>query len=85
METHKGAHPYTRMLIRTFPSILGESKRIEPISGIPPDLANPPPGCRFHPRCPIATKECRKQIPEFAPFSSSNHFVACFHAGESLS
>ena len=81
---HKGAHPYTRMLIRSFPSILGESKRIEPISGLPPDLANPPPGCRFHPRCPLATKECREEIPPFEPHSSSRHQVACFHAGESI-
>ena len=82
---HKGAHPYTKMLIRAFPSIIGESKRIEPISGLPPDLANPPTGCRFHPRCPIATEECKDQVPEFSPFSNSNHFVACFHAGESIS
>ncbi len=81
---HKGAHPYTRMLIRSFPSILGECKRIEPISGIPPDLANPPPGCRFHPRCPLASKECREDIPPFESFSSSRHHVACFHAGETI-
>ncbi len=81
---HKGAHPYTRMLIRSFPSILGECERIEPISGLPPDLTNPPLGCRFHPRCPIATEECHEKIPPFEPYSSSKHHVACFHAGDSI-
>ncbi|MFX0210948.1 MAG: ABC transporter ATP-binding protein, partial [Candidatus Hodarchaeota archaeon] len=62
---HNGAHPYSRMLIRSFPSILGEKSRITPIEGIPPNLANPPSGCRFHPRCPLATAECKKEHPPF--------------------
>ena len=81
---HNGAHPYTRMLIRSFPSILGECKRIEPISGVPPDLSTPPPGCRFHPRCPLASEECMVEIPSLGAHSSSRHQVACFHAGESI-
>lgn len=77
----KGLHPYTNMLIESFPSILGEKIRIEPLKGAPPDLANPPPGCRFHPRCPLATDECQVKAP---PFEEQNprHFVACYHAGE---
>lgn len=77
----KGLHPYTNLLIQSFPSILGEKRRIEPLRGIPPDLANPPPGCRFHPRCPLATDECQVKAP---PYEEQNprHFVACYHAGE---
>ncbi len=77
----KGLHPYTKMLIRSFPSILGEKRRIEPLAGIPPDLASPPSGCRFHPRCPIATKECSKEAPIFKE-EKPRHLVACYHAGE---
>ncbi|MFX0150915.1 MAG: ABC transporter ATP-binding protein [Candidatus Hodarchaeota archaeon] len=79
-----GAHPYTRLLIKAFPSILGEKAYIEPLEGIPPNLANPPPGCRFHPRCPLSISECEKNIPLFEQFGSSRHFVACFRAGERL-
>lgn len=81
---HHGAHPYSKMLIRSFPSILGEKSRITPIEGIPPNLANPPSGCRFHPRCPLATPECKKEHPPFNTHSSPRHFVACYHAGEDL-
>ena len=81
---HNSAHPYSKMLIRSFPSILGEKTRITPIYGIPPNLANPPPGCRFHPRCPLATQECKKELPPFTQFSSPRHFVACYHAGKDL-
>ena len=81
---NNGAHPYSKMFIRAFPSILGGESRITPISGIPPNLANPPTGCRFHPRCPIATKECEKDHPPFKEFSSSRHRVACYHAGEDI-
>ncbi|MHA1954608.1 MAG: ABC transporter ATP-binding protein [Candidatus Heimdallarchaeaceae archaeon] len=79
---HESAHPYSKMLIRAFPSIMGEKTRISPISGLPPNLANPPPGCRFHPRCPLATAECKKEHPPFEQFSTSRHYVACYHAGE---
>ena len=77
----RGLHPYTRLLINCFPSILGEKKRVEALKGIPPDLSNPPSGCRFHPRCPIATEKCKKIAPQFLE-SKERHFVACHHAGE---
>ncbi len=80
----RGLHPYTQMLIESFPSILGEKKRIEPLKGIPPDLANPPPGCRFHPRCPLATEECQKKAPPYEE-QKPRHFVACYHPGEIIS
>ncbi|MFX0093475.1 MAG: oligopeptide/dipeptide ABC transporter ATP-binding protein [Candidatus Hodarchaeota archaeon] len=48
---------------------------------MPPNLADPPSGCRFHPRCPIATAECKTEQPSFDEYKP-NHFVACFHPGE---
>jgi peptide/nickel transport system ATP-binding protein len=45
-------HPYTQGLLRSFPPLHGPLTRLTGIPGTPPDLAAPPPGCRFHPRCP---------------------------------
>ncbi len=50
-------HPYTLGLIRSFPSLTGPLQRMTGIPGSPPDLADPPAGCRFHPRCPHCTNE----------------------------
>jgi peptide/nickel transport system ATP-binding protein len=50
-------HPYTLGLIRSFPSLHGPLERMTGIPGAPPDLASPPAGCRFHPRCPHCTNE----------------------------
>jgi peptide/nickel transport system ATP-binding protein len=50
-------HPYTLGLIRSFPSLTGPVERMTGIAGAPPDLASPPAGCRFHPRCPHCTDE----------------------------
>jgi len=69
-------HPYTQGLIANFPSISGEKKGFEPISGSPPNLISPPAGCRFHPRCPYAEEICRKEEPEIVEIKRG-HFVAC--------
>lgn len=52
---HGAQHPYTAGLIGSFPPLAGERVRLEGIAGSPPDLARPPSGCRFHPRCPHCT------------------------------
>jgi peptide/nickel transport system ATP-binding protein len=52
------SHPYSRGLLDAFPSIRGPKVQLTGIPGSPPDLANPPPGCRFHPRCPEAFGKC---------------------------
>jgi peptide/nickel transport system ATP-binding protein len=55
---HSGArHPYTLGLVRSFPSLTGPLERMTGIAGAPPDLASPPAGCRFHPRCPHCVDE----------------------------
>jgi peptide/nickel transport system permease protein len=56
-------HPYTRALMEAFPSIHGENARLTGIPGSPPDLARPPAGCRFAPRCPHAMARCHEAVP----------------------
>ena len=56
-------HPYTMGLMQSFPSIAGERQALLGIPGSPPDLLNPPRGCRFHPRCPQVMTHCRTDEP----------------------
>ncbi len=56
-------HPYSRGLLDAFPSIRGEKVRLAGIPGSPPDLARPPAGCRFLPRCPLAEARCASAPP----------------------
>ncbi|MBO0701887.1 MAG: ABC transporter ATP-binding protein [Candidatus Dormibacteraeota bacterium] len=56
-------HPYSEGLMSCFPSIVGERRKLTGIVGSPPDMARPPSGCRFHPRCPYALEECRDVLP----------------------
>jgi peptide/nickel transport system ATP-binding protein len=73
-------HPYTRMLLSALPEVGVRygSRRLEGIPGGPPSLLNPPTGCRFRDRCPLAFDRCATQPPflEVAP----DHFVACWKA-----
>jgi len=76
-------HPYTVGLMRSFPPLTGPIAHMTGIPGSPPDLADPPSGCRFHPRCPFCTGDdpklynlqttVRPTLHEAAP----NHHVAC--------
>ena len=72
------AHPYTAHLIASLPRI-GDAGAREGLGGAPPNLADPPPGCRFHPRCPLAMDACRREAPEMA-WITDTHRVACFAA-----
>ena len=69
-------HPYANALIRAFPSIKGDKRKLEGIEGNPIDLINPPKGCRFASRCPFAKDICRKEEPVLEP-AADNHIVAC--------
>jgi len=73
----KPFHPYTEKLIAAFPSILGEKKELSFISGFPPDLLNPPSGCRFHSRCPYTMEVCEKEEPRILQAGGKEHLVAC--------
>jgi peptide/nickel transport system ATP-binding protein len=57
-------HPYTRGLMNAFPSVTGPRRELAGIPGSPPDLARPPSGCRFHPRCPEVMPHCLTVEPD---------------------
>jgi oligopeptide/dipeptide ABC transporter ATP-binding protein len=57
-------HPYTWSLLRSVPRVDESRKdRLVSIKGLPPDLVNPPPGCKFHPRCPFVVDRCKLEEP----------------------
>src|SRR5712692_1932483 len=70
-------HPYTQGLVKAFPSIYGAKQRLISIPGTPPDLLNPPPACRFNPRCQYVMDVCRKVDPPLEKAGKGNHVVAC--------
>jgi len=70
-------HPYTAYLIASLPRV-GDTAPKAGLSGAPPNLADPPAGCRFHPRCPRASEICRREVPPLEPLATG-HRVACFH------
>lgn len=73
-------HPYTNLLIGSLPRI-GDHARRQGIGGAPPSLLNPPPGCRFAPRCPRAMAVCQTVDPPLLE-NMPGHFVACHLYGE---
>lgn len=72
-------HPYTQGLIGAFPDITGKREKLISIPGSPPDLLNPPSGCRFHPRCKYSKKVCKEEEPAFIEIKE-RHFIACHKA-----
>ena len=72
------SHPYTIGLFDSLPDINVKTDRLKPIAGMPPDPTNLPEGCAFSPRCPYATEECRKKVPESKELTPG-HICACFH------
>ncbi len=78
----KPLHPYTKALIESLPRLGDKSKRIG-LGGAPPDLRNPPPGCRFHPRCPYVMPVCSKADPPLREVKSS-HYTACWLYSETV-
>jgi len=70
------SHPYTQLLLQSIPDIRKRNSGLKSIPGFPPDLINPPSGCRFHPRCPFAMEICKVQEPEMTRVSPT-HYVAC--------
>jgi peptide/nickel transport system ATP-binding protein len=69
-------HPYTLGLLAAIPRIDVELPRLETIEGNVPNLAKPPTGCRFHPRCPYAMEICSKEKPKMMEITPG-HSVAC--------
>jgi oligopeptide/dipeptide ABC transporter ATP-binding protein len=70
-------HPYTRGLLESIPHVdAPRSERLTPISGTPPSPVALPPGCPFHPRCPLARTSCRAEVPELVEVVGG-HRIAC--------
>ena len=69
-------HPYAKHLISSLPRI-GDDVQRKGLEGAPPSLADPPPGCRFHPRCPLAMEVCSRAVPDMIE-TEPGHRVACF-------
>ncbi|MBL8836110.1 MAG: ABC transporter ATP-binding protein [Alphaproteobacteria bacterium] len=71
----RAQHPYTQHLVASLPRI-GDRTERRGLEGRPPSLAAPPPGCRFHPRCPLAMPVCSQEAPPLVNIAA-NHRVAC--------
>ncbi|HTU74346.1 MAG TPA: ABC transporter ATP-binding protein [Trebonia sp.] len=72
-------HPYTQSLLASIPQLSQDRKKaLHAIPGLPPDLASPPAGCRFAPRCRLATDRCRESEPPLAG-ETSLHLFSCWH------
>src|SRR5438105_5014219 len=72
-------HPYTRALLASIPRLSQDgNRRLLTIGGLPPDLSQPPAGCRFAPRCSRATGKCRDQEPPLTGETAA-HLFSCWH------
>ncbi len=69
-------HPYTAHLVASLPRI-GDTTQRPALEGRPPNLADPPAGCRFHPRCPLAIDKCKAEVPPLETVGP-NHRAACW-------
>jgi oligopeptide/dipeptide ABC transporter ATP-binding protein len=85
------AHPYTRSLLRSLPSVDSDINEMEPIEGSSPDPVNIPDGCSYHPRCPLADEKCETTNPDLQLVerkstredrSKHHHQAACFYTDE---
>jgi peptide/nickel transport system ATP-binding protein len=71
-------HPYTWLILSSTPSITGPRRVLAPLEGEPPNLLDPPSGCRFHPRCPFATDKCVQEVPPLEEVNEG-HAIACWN------
>jgi oligopeptide/dipeptide ABC transporter ATP-binding protein len=71
----KPMHPYTQALLNSVPNITKKGQVLSWIPGAPPDLAEPPPGCLYHPRCPHTFDRCKKEEPSLTKHNGT--YVAC--------
>ncbi len=72
-------HPYTRMLLDAVPDLAMTGRQRQPVQGEIPNPINPPSGCHYHPRCPLATDRCKQEVPK--PRGVGDGLIAC-HAVE---
>jgi oligopeptide/dipeptide ABC transporter ATP-binding protein len=76
---HNPKHPYTIGLLKAVPNLEGRKQRLLSIPGSPPDLVNPPIGCRFAARCPYATSKCTSEAPPLEEIEPG-HLSRCWYA-----
>lgn len=74
-------HPYTSNLLAATPRLHKKVEKLNFIPGSPPDLLNPPAGCRFHLRCPVVMEKCRTEEPPLKEIEK-DHYVACWRCYE---
>ena len=74
-------HPYTMGLENAFPNLINPRNVLISIEGAPPDLVEPPPGCRFAPRCPFQLDECKEAEPDLIELTPK-HYSACHRLDE---
>ena len=71
------SHPYTKALLSAIPSLDPDDRgKSQKLDGEIPSPANPPPGCKFHTRCPLAEERCRTEVPQWRELSK-DHYAAC--------
>ena len=71
------SHPYTKALLSAIPSLDPDDRgKAQKLEGEIPSPANPPPGCKFHTRCPMAEERCRTEVPQWRELSK-DHYAAC--------
>ncbi len=75
----KGRHPYLQALLASMPRIDQEKEKLKAIDGDVPDLINPPPGCKFHPRCSLIKEICSREEPLYREIEPG-HWVSCWMA-----
>jgi len=75
------AHPYTRLLLRSIPSVEAKRRTLEAIAGAPPSPLQFPGGCRFHPRCPLSVDLCADKSPTREP-ASGGGIVRCWRKAD---
>ena len=71
-------HPYSWLILSSTPSITGPRRQLAPLKGEPPNLLDPPSGCRFHPRCPFASQQCVDEEPPLEEIEPG-HSIACWN------
>lgn len=75
---YNSLHPYTYGLLTSVPTLDHREDLLKSIPGSPPNLINPPSGCKFHPRCEFATDKCKSENPPLI-IDEGNHPAACWH------
>jgi peptide/nickel transport system ATP-binding protein len=75
---YRALHPYTYGLLTSVPKLDHEQDVLSSIRGTPPNLINPPSGCKFHPRCDFATEKCTHENPPLIK-DMGTHPAACWH------